>query len=105
MKANRRLKPDIRIQEILNAAMELAESTALRDITRELVAEKAGCTNGLINHYFGTVEKLRDAVLQLGVKQWIPKIVAEGLIAGSPIAEKAPRKLKLEAADYVFKRG
>jgi AcrR family transcriptional regulator len=95
----------MRMKEIIDAAMLLTDTHPLRDITREMVANQAGCTDSLINHYFTTTDKLRDAVLIRGIKESKLKIIAEAIIMGSPLVNTIPDKLKLKAVNYVFTRG
>lgn len=83
---------------ILAAAIAIAERDGWGAITRDGVAKAAGVADGSVNHAFGTVEGLRDAVMTAAVERRIVSIVATGLVAGHSAARDAPDDLKREAA-------
>ena len=83
--------------KILNAALELAEADCLRNVKRSDVATKARVSTGLINWYFGTTERLRDAVMELAVERRSLSVIAEGLANGHASARDAPLELKMAA--------
>lgn len=88
---------DQRRDKIMRSAVSLASSGDYRTITREQVAANAGCSVGLINHEFGTMEALRDAVMREAVDTRRLDIVAQGLAAGHAVAREAPAEMR-EAA-------
>ena len=97
-----RLKPDERKQQIITAAVELAIlKGGYKNITRDDIAGLANCSMGLINHYFGTVEELREEVIKQAIALVIPEIIVEALLDKSPLVENLPDELKIRAAIHV----
>lgn len=83
---------------ILEAGLKLAERDGWGAITRDGVARAAEVADGSVNHAFGTIEGLRNAVMIEAVARRIVSIVATGLVVGHPAARDAPDDLKREAA-------
>jgi AcrR family transcriptional regulator len=63
MAAFTRLEPDARRQEILGAARRVFLRTDFATTSMGEIAEEAGVTRGLLNHYFGTKRDLYLAVV------------------------------------------
>ncbi|WP_439673465.1 TetR/AcrR family transcriptional regulator [Embleya sp. MST-111070] len=57
-KKGARLPPHERRQEIVDAALALADTVGLDRITSRDVADTLGVTSGLVHHYFATVDDL-----------------------------------------------
>ena len=92
-----RFKPEVRKDAILEAATALALDDGLCAVRLIPVAQRAGVTNGLVSHYFGTVKQLHRAVVRHAVHNEILPIVAQALAAGDSDARKAPEELKQRA--------
>ena len=90
-----------RRDEILSAALRLANKDNYLAITRDAIAEEAGVSIGLVTFHFGTMIKLRRDVMRAAIKGSLVKIVAEGLAYGDPHARKAPDELKKKAAEIL----
>jgi AcrR family transcriptional regulator len=58
LKKGTRRSPEERRQEIIDAALSLADTVGLDRITSRDVADVLGVTSGLIHHYFPTVDDL-----------------------------------------------
>lgn len=86
-----------RNRRILEAAAQLAAERGYTNITRAEVAERAGVADGSVNNAFGTMDGLRDAVMQKAVADHHAGIVAQGLAARHPLAVAAPQWLKDQA--------
>lgn len=89
---------ETRQRAILAAAVEEAEANGFANIVRNRVAERAGVANGSVNHAFGTLAALKDAVMTEAVATHHEAIIAQGLAAGHPIAREAPAALRKMAA-------
>lgn len=83
--------------QILAAALQLAEQTDYRHITRRSVAQAAKCSSALVTHHFGDMAALRVAVLFAAVEQSCLRVVAQGLVACDPIAWGAPVAIRAAA--------
>lgn len=93
-----RLEPHERKKQLLEQAVLLAEALGYQRITSKRVATLSGLkSHSLINHYFGTTEKLREAVLEEAIRTENLEIVLQGLVAKDPKALAAPQKLKQQA--------
>ena len=93
------MRQDERYHHILEAALRLAQSKgSYRALTRGNVAEAAGVSSGLINHYYLLIELLRLEVLTLGIQRGDLQLLAEGLVAGEPVAQRAPLEMRARAA-------
>lgn len=90
----RRYPPDERMQQILEAAVQLAITAGYRAVTRDAVALAADVSPGLISHYFLASSLLREEVMREAVRRELIDIVAAGLAERSPIALAAPMGLK-----------
>lgn len=94
---HQRKNPVIRRQEIIAAAVELAEESGYQSITHPKVAGRVGVSPSLIRKYYVDKSKLREAVMVEAVRLGIPEIVLQGLAAKDPIAHEAPATLKAAA--------
>ncbi len=83
-----------RRQEILDMALELANEQGFSKFTSVELAKALGCSWGVIFHYFGTMDLLRNAVMCLAVDQRNTKVILDGLIIKNPVALEAPDELK-----------
>lgn len=92
-----RFKPEVRKDAILEAAVALALAEGLSSVRLIPVAERAGVTNGLVSHYFGTVKQLHRAVIRHAIHNETLPIIAQALASGDSEARKAPDELKQRA--------
>lgn len=92
-----RLKPEDRRARILEHAVEAARSIGYQHITRDEVARRAAVSVGLVTRYFGTMPKLKRAVMRAAIQGEVLEVVAQGLAAADPHARKAPNDLKQRA--------
>lgn len=97
-----RLKPEVRKDAILDAAVQLALSGGLNNVRLIPVAQRAGVTNGLVSHYFGTVKQLHRAIVRHAIHSEILPIVAQALAVGDSEARKAPEELKQRALNSLL---
>lgn len=57
-----RMTPKARKRQLLDAAVELSEVHGVENLTRVMVAEATGTSEGLVNRYFVSRDGLRAAV-------------------------------------------
>lgn len=93
---------DVRREQILTAALTLAEAQGYGNIRRDAVALKASVSQGLVNMYFGNMANLRDELMRHAVKAGNLQVIAQGLLDRHPEALKAPQSLRSLAAGQVF---
>lgn len=93
-----RLKPNDRKSEILAAAIKVASQPGgWSTLTRGAVASEAGCAEGLVSRYFGTMICFKRAIMRAAVTAENLAIVAQGLATGDANAQKADSELKTKA--------
>lgn len=76
-------------ERILSVALDIAISDGLRGVTRDRVATLASISTGAVNHCYGTMDDLRDAVVRIALTDIDPgtsRIVAEAIIYRMPVA-------------------
>ncbi|MCL4287322.1 MAG: TetR family transcriptional regulator, partial [Thermoleophilia bacterium] len=86
-----RLDPDVRRGQILAAAREVFVAEDYANASMEAVANRAGVTTGLVNHYFGTKRDLYLAVVA-DLAAGLPEMV-EVDDTGLPLAELVDRNM------------
>ena len=93
-----RKKPDDRKHEILTAATKVAgRPGGWSRLTRDAVAKEAGCAEGLVSKYFGTMVSFRRAIMRAAIVTEELGVIAQGLAAGDKCAKKAAPELKARA--------
>lgn len=74
----KRLTPNERREQIIKAALCLAERTHFFYIKMIDVARKAKCSEALVRHYLGTVKIMRLHVLNEAIKRDRVAVVRQG---------------------------
>ncbi|MGL4894253.1 MAG: TetR family transcriptional regulator [Shewanella sp.] len=97
-----RMKPEVRREQILAAAIVVANEQGYNALTRDGVAKAAGVATGQVNHIFNTMAQLRRAVMRAAVHRELLPIVAQGLAQGDKDAHAAPDWLKRKALDSLI---
>ncbi len=87
-----------RRRRLLLAAAQEAVETGFHAMLRRAIAKRAGVANGTINHEFGTMAGLRDALIMDAIENRNLPVLAQGLACGHPRAKEAPEHLRMEAA-------
>ena len=96
----KRLHPDDRKQQILTAAIKVAgRPGGWGKLTRDAVAKEAGCAEGLVSKYFGTMIAFRRSIMRAAIQARNLAVVSQGLAAGYTNALKAPPELKAAAVE------
>jgi len=98
-----RKNPENRKKEILEAAIRLSKKIGYSHITRDGVAEKAGVSFALVSFYYGTIEKLKAAVLKEAIGEEIIEIIAQGLVRKDKQTARLPQDLKDKVLQHLSK--
>jgi len=93
----KRLNPDDRRIQLLEAAIAVASKGHYKHITRKEIAEAAGTSGPLVRHYLGTMADLPDILMEYAVANTHLWVIAQGLIDQNPIAWEAPQILRKKA--------
>lgn len=94
---SKRLAPDVRSEQILEAAVKLANRAGFRKLTRDRIAKAAGVSDGLVSIYFGSMDNMRDEVMKVAVRDGHLALIAQGVADRNKIAMKAPASLRRQA--------
>lgn len=98
------LSAEQRTNDILAAAVRVAERDGYSTLRRDAIAAEAGCTGGLVTIRLGTMDAVRRSVMRHAIRDRKLRIVAEGLAAKDRHALKAPPELREAAAEWLKTR-
>lgn len=84
-------------EQILAAAVVVAERDGYKQMTRAAIAKQANCAEGSINHYYTTMEQLRVAVIRRAIKDRNATIIVQGIANGDRRVMRAPDEVRTEA--------
>lgn len=101
MKPTKRKLPADRSADILAAAIRLSRKHGYTNVSRDAIAAEAGCTNGLVTHYLGTMRCVQRAIMGEALRLRCPIIVAQGLVARDPRARKVDDALRRAAGEWL----
>ena len=87
----------VRKEQILSAALKLAESIGYTHVSRDKVAALIECAPGTITHSFGTMPQFRRALMRYAIAKGSLVVLAQGLAAKDTHAQKAPIDLRKKA--------
>ncbi|MBV8060730.1 MAG: helix-turn-helix transcriptional regulator [Alphaproteobacteria bacterium] len=90
-------KGDNTRESILAHALALSHEVGYEVVTRNAIAERAGCSGPLISMYFGGMRNLRKAIMREAIKHEDLAVIAQGLAAKDKEAQKASAHLKMQA--------
>lgn len=102
MSKQTRLKPEIRKDELLAAAVALAADIGYTQITREQVASAAGVTPNALSYHFNTMPQFRRELMRFAVRRRNALVVAQGLALRDPHAMRADEDLKIQAQRALY---
>jgi len=98
----REANPDVRREQLLNAAIKIAKQVGYTNVERNAIADDAGVSMALITNYLGTLPQLQRTLMRYAVKNNIVEIVAQGLACRDRHASKASKELKELAAQFII---
>lgn len=73
------MSTEARRNQILAAALQLAESDHYRAITRDQIANRAKTATGTINRVFGTMAKLRHAIVERAIEEESLTVIGQAI--------------------------
>ena len=98
----KRLKPEVRKLEILEAMLPLAEKHGYEFVTRNMIGEALGITGNAVQYHFGAMGALRNEFMRFAVRNEILPIIAQGVARGEKRALRAPEELKVRAVQSLL---
>jgi AcrR family transcriptional regulator len=96
-----RFAPEIRYEQVLQAAVELAREIGYQQLTRNKIADFAGVSPALVSHYLGSMVETVDKVIEAAISGKVLEIIAQGLTYQNELIMNAPRELREQAAAYI----
>ena len=93
----KRMRPEARKQDILAAALPLAERLGYDKISRSQIAEAAQVSGPAVQYHFGTMQQLRRDLMRLAIREGCLKVIAQGVLADDPQVAKASSELRRAA--------
>jgi|AntDeeMinimDraft_4_1070355.scaffolds.fasta_scaffold05921_2 AcrR family transcriptional regulator len=96
-----RMKTEARKEDILAAALPLAERHGYTNITRDQIAAAAKVSGPTLHYHFGTIAQLRRDLMRYAVREVCLRVIAQGLMIRDPQAMKAGAELRRQAMGSV----
>lgn len=88
-------------QEIVRAALKLAQSMPYTDIRRTHLVDETGFSAGTVSAAVGTMKQLERSLLRLAIQVEDVGVLALGLARKHPAALAAPAPLRDRAAQLI----
>lgn len=106
MAKTRRLIPSERREEIITAALEVAEEIGFLKVSRERVAGRAGTSAGLVSHYMGTVGELHERILRRAVQQQNLAVLAQAVSVNHPTVRGSflDNETRLKVSNFIHEQ-
>lgn len=98
--SNKRYAPAIRRELVLRAAIEAARKPGgWAKLTRQIIAEHAECSEGLVSRYLGDMPVARRHIMRVAIKDEILEIIIQSVAAhdGYAVKKWLPAALKQRA--------
>ena len=99
---NLRHEPAERKALLLTAALTEARRVGYQQVTRESLAAQAACSPALISAYFGTMHKMRRAIISAAIARSDLAVLAQGLAARDAKARTARPELQRAAMESML---
>lgn len=97
-----RLKPTVRKEIIIEAAIELSKEFGFQQITRDQVAKKIRLTDSAIGYYFSRKE-LQNKILEAAIERGIVEILAQAFALNDPRIKNLNAETKAKVMEYINK--
>lgn len=88
---NKRFKPEVRKEQIIQAARTIAKRSGFSALSRQAVAAEVGVSGQAINYHFGTLKQLERAVKRSAIADEDLQLIGQLVVMKDPlIAKLAP---------------
>lgn len=88
---------------ILFYAVQRARHTGLMQFTREQVAKVAGCSEANVSYHFGTMEKLRVAVVDYAIEHETIEVLVQARALRHPALGRMSAALKERVVAHMMR--
>ena len=105
MEKQTRLKPDVRREVIVRAALALAQNKNYKNVTREEIAGALNITGAAIQYHFKTMENLHRSVMRAACQLAVAgdeealRVVGQGIFAKNDMAMRVSDNVKQAIKD------
>lgn len=99
-----RKKPAVRKEEILAAALPLAEDDGYQNVTRDEIAAAAGVSGPTVQYHFGTMAQLRRDLMRHAIRQNCLRVIGQGVACGDAQAAKVPEEMRQAALQELARK-
>ncbi len=89
-------------ERILDSAIHIAKRDGFLNITRENIANHAKVSTGKVTMAYGTMVKLKRAIMRKAIKEEILSIIADGVLTKHPCIQKCDVELRTKAVDTLL---
>lgn len=93
----KRFKPEVRKEQIIDAAINIVEGDGFAALDRQTVARVVGVSGQTINHYFGTLKQLERAVKRAAVAKPSYNVIAQLIVMNDPTVDEIDAETKRRA--------
>ena len=100
-KYKRVIEPQVRYNQFLDCAMEIAKTKGYNKVTQLEVAKKAKTSGGLMHRYFKNIKNLRAQILKKALETEQIDIILQGIATNE--IKKIPDKLKAKIVAHLTK--
>lgn len=97
----KRMSPDLRKQHITEQGLTLARNGHYLLFTRGELAAACCVTPGVITAYFGGIDNVRGAVLELAIERKVIEVIAQALVQRDPLIANINDELKQKAIKFI----
>lgn len=91
-----------RRNEMLDAAIQLAELSGYTTVTRQWIADRVGCSPQLVNRYLGNLTEVRAQLLARAVETGNARVIAQGMLNNDPAMPDLDDQLKQDTLESVL---
>lgn len=96
---SKRLKPEVRKEQVIDAALRLAGQSHYLEVGREDIAAALGFSASTIRYHFKTLTQLRNDLVRAAIKRNDLAVIAQAITAKHPHAVKASPELRRQALE------
>lgn len=82
---------------ILKAATRLAKKTSYEELVRDEIANEANVSFGLVTYYFGSMDNLKNCVVQYAIMKLDLKLIGQAIVNKHPLVKNLNSELKRSA--------
>lgn len=88
-------------ERILVVAVRLVRNDGLMVVTRAQIAEQAGCSEANVSYHFGTMERLRVAIIEHALDHELIEVLSQARAVRHPSLGRMSAALKERVAAHI----